>query len=73
VVVTNTLFYGDNLEILRKHVGDETVDLIYLDPPFNPICSHRRLLEHRRSSSNRQLAKRVRARAARNLGVELVD
>ena len=31
----NTLFYGDNLEILRRYVADESVDLIYLDPPFN--------------------------------------
>lgn len=31
----NTLYYGDNLDILRKHLQDETVDLIYLDPPFN--------------------------------------
>ncbi len=31
----NTLYYGDNLEVLRKHIGDESVDLIYLDPPFN--------------------------------------
>ncbi len=31
----NTLFYGDNLEVLRQHVGDATVDLVYLDPPFN--------------------------------------
>ena len=31
----NTLFYGDNLDILRKFVDDATVDLIYLDPPFN--------------------------------------
>lgn len=31
----NTLYYGDNLEVLRQHVGDETVDLVYLDPPFN--------------------------------------
>jgi len=31
----NTLYYGDNLEILRKYVADESVDLIYLDPPFN--------------------------------------
>lgn len=31
----NKLFYGDNLEILRKHVPDESVDLIYIDPPFN--------------------------------------
>ncbi|MGD0415181.1 MAG: DNA methyltransferase [Terriglobales bacterium] len=29
------LYYGDNLEVLRQHVKDETVDLIYLDPPFN--------------------------------------
>jgi len=31
----NTLYYGDNLDILRKYVADESVDLIYLDPPFN--------------------------------------
>lgn len=31
----NTLFYGDNLEIMRNHIQDESVDLIYLDPPFN--------------------------------------
>ncbi len=30
----NTLYYGDNLDILRRYLGDETVDLIYLDPPF---------------------------------------
>ena len=29
------LFYGDNLQILREHIADESVDLIYLDPPFN--------------------------------------
>lgn len=31
----NTLFYGDNLDILRHHIASELVDLIYLDPPFN--------------------------------------
>ena len=31
----NQLFYGDNLEILQKYIGDETVDLCYVDPPFN--------------------------------------
>ncbi len=30
----NILYYGDNLDILRRYVADETVDLIYLDPPF---------------------------------------
>ncbi|MEI7730638.1 MAG: DNA methyltransferase, partial [Verrucomicrobiota bacterium] len=31
----NTLFYGDNLDILRRYIKDESVDLVYLDPPFN--------------------------------------
>lgn len=31
----NTLFYGDNLPILREYIPDESVDLVYLDPPFN--------------------------------------
>ena len=34
-ILDNTLFYGDNLPILREYVGDGSVDLIYLDPPFN--------------------------------------
>jgi site-specific DNA-methyltransferase (adenine-specific) len=31
----NTLYYGDSLNILRRYVNDESIDLIYLDPPFN--------------------------------------
>lgn len=30
----NTLFFGDNLEVLRNYIEDECIDLIYLDPPF---------------------------------------
>jgi site-specific DNA-methyltransferase (adenine-specific) len=30
-----TLYYGDNLDILRRYLSDGTVDLVYLDPPFN--------------------------------------
>ncbi len=30
-----TLYYGDNLEILQRYIKDETIDLVYLDPPFN--------------------------------------
>ncbi len=33
--MNNRLYYGDNLDILRKEIKDESVDLIYLDPPFN--------------------------------------
>jgi len=36
----NYLYYGDNLTILRQHVGAESVDLIYLDPPFNSRQSY---------------------------------
>ncbi|MEC4836835.1 DNA methyltransferase [Mycobacteroides chelonae] len=31
----NRLYFGDNLEVLDEHVADESVDLVYLDPPFN--------------------------------------
>lgn len=30
----NILYYGDNLDILRRYIESESVDLIYLDPPF---------------------------------------
>ena len=33
--MTNTLFYGDNLQVLRKHAADASVDLVYLGPPFS--------------------------------------
>ena len=31
----NSLYFGDNLEVLRESIRDESVDLVYLDPPFN--------------------------------------
>jgi site-specific DNA-methyltransferase (adenine-specific) len=34
-VQKDQLYYGDNLTVLREHIKDESVDLIYLDPPFN--------------------------------------
>ena len=36
----NKLYFGDNLGILREHVPDESVDLIYLDPPFNSNATY---------------------------------
>ena len=33
--MTSALFFGDNLDVLQRHVDDESVDLVYLDPPFN--------------------------------------
>ena len=45
--MTNTLYYGDNLDILRQHVADESVDLVYLDPPFNSNASYNVLFKER--------------------------
>jgi len=37
---TNVLYFGDNLEILRKYIPDNSIDLIYLDPPFNSKATY---------------------------------
>jgi site-specific DNA-methyltransferase (adenine-specific) len=39
-IAENTLFYGDNLPILREHIGSASIDLVYLDPPFNSNRSY---------------------------------
>ena len=38
--MSNTLYFGDNLPILRDYIPDESVDLVYLDPPFNSNASY---------------------------------
>lgn len=38
--MTNRLYYGDNLSVLREQVADASVDLIYLDPPFNSNANY---------------------------------
>jgi DNA modification methylase len=43
----NLLYYGDNLDVLRRHIKDETVDLIYLDPPFNSNQSYNVLFQEK--------------------------
>ena len=43
----NSLFFGDNLDILRQHIADESVDLIYLDPPFNSNATYNVLFRER--------------------------
>lgn len=39
-VPANKLFFGDNLTVLREQIKDESVDLIYLDPPFNSNANY---------------------------------
>ncbi|MCY4625220.1 MAG: DNA methyltransferase [Chloroflexi bacterium] len=43
----NSLYYGDNLTVLREHIPDESVDLIYLDPPFNSNASYNVLFKEK--------------------------
>lgn len=43
----NRLYYGDNLDVLRRHVEDSSVDLVYLDPPFNSNASYNVLFAER--------------------------
>jgi 16S rRNA G966 N2-methylase RsmD len=42
----NVLYYGDNLDVLRRHVPDESVDLVYLDPPFSSNATYNVLFGH---------------------------
>jgi site-specific DNA-methyltransferase (adenine-specific) len=51
------LYYGDNLDILRDHIPDESVDLIYLDPPFNSQASYNVLFKSQKGErSTAQIA-----------------
>lgn len=43
----NRLYFGDNLDILREHLADESVDLIYLDPPFNSSATYNVLFQEK--------------------------
>src|SRR3990170_1418846 len=49
---TNVLYYGDNLDILRHHIPDESIDLIYLDPPFNSNRSYNVLFREETGASS---------------------
>jgi hypothetical protein len=52
----NYLYYGDNLDILRRYIKDEWVDLVYLDPPFNSAQTYNVLFaEHDGSRSAAQI------------------
>ncbi len=44
----NTLFYGDNLDILKRYIPEESVDLVYLDPPFKSDQSYNILFKEKK-------------------------
>ena len=43
--LTATLFFGDNLSVMREHIPDESIDLTYLDPPSNSNADYNVLFE----------------------------
>ncbi len=54
--MSNILYYGDNLPILREHIASESVDLVYLDPPFNSNAAYNVLFaEHDGTKSHAQI------------------
>ncbi len=48
----NTLYYGDNLDILRRYIKDESIDLIYLDPPFKSNQDYNVLFKERNGTQS---------------------
>jgi len=48
----NKLYFGDNLAILREHISDESVDLIYLDPPFNSKATYNVLFQEKNGTQS---------------------
>jgi site-specific DNA-methyltransferase (adenine-specific) len=52
-VTKNVLYYGDNLDVLRRHVKDEAVDLVYLDPPFKSNQDYNILFAERNGSKSK--------------------
>jgi DNA modification methylase len=52
----NRLFYGDNLDVLDQYIKDESIDLVYLDPPFNSKKSYNVLFKtHAKTDSAAQI------------------
>jgi len=54
----NTLYYGDNLDVLRRYIASESVDLVYLDPPFNSNATYNVLFAEQ---SGEKAASQIRA------------
>ena len=49
----NQLYFGDNLDIMREHIPDDSVDLIYLDPPFNSKATYNVLFQEKNGTQSR--------------------
>ena len=54
----NVLYYGDNLDVMRRYIADESIDLVYLDPPFNSNATYNVLFAEK---SGGQAAAQIKA------------
>jgi site-specific DNA-methyltransferase (adenine-specific) len=52
----NTLYFGDNLEVLRESIADRSVDLVYLDPPFNSGANYNIIFQPEKKSAAKATA-----------------
>jgi site-specific DNA-methyltransferase (adenine-specific) len=52
----NTLYFGDNLEVLRDSIADASVDLVYLDPPFNSGANYNIIFQPEKKSAAKATA-----------------
>jgi DNA modification methylase len=57
-MMENTLYYGDNLDILKRYIKDESIDLVYLDPPFKSSQNYNILFKEQNGS---RAASQIRA------------
>jgi len=57
VMAESKLFYGDNFDVLKRYIKDESVDLVYLDPPFNSQATYNVLFAERDGSKSEEQIK----------------
>ncbi|MFH1421157.1 MAG: DNA methyltransferase [Planctomycetota bacterium] len=77
-MVENILYYGDNMDVLKRYIKDESVDLIYLDPPFNSDQNYNVLFAERNGTESASQLKAFRDtwkwdRVSAKTFVELVE
>ena len=57
--MNNELYYGDNLDVLRRKIASESVDLCYIDPPFNSKRNYFQIYNNQGSEDRAQAKLRI--------------
>jgi site-specific DNA-methyltransferase (adenine-specific) len=58
----NVLYYGDNLDVLRRHIKNDSVDLVYLDPPFKSNQDYNVLFSEQNAPDQRHRSRHSKIR-----------